>query len=154
MQPASAARGANSFEIEPPVLNSAMSTPAKLPFVSSSMVCVPPSHSTVFPADLRPKKHILAHASNAARRLLKSLRTAGLRQATQAQLWQQRCLFFRDFVRPAGKLVAALGGTNKQQKQCRTMTVQRYNFSLKHIDTLNMTITLLEHKASAAQVNM
>lgn len=54
VQPAASANGANFFEMEPPALNSAMSTPPKLPSVSSSMVCVSPSHSTVFPADLHP----------------------------------------------------------------------------------------------------
>ena len=80
--PASEAAWANFLLMEPPALNRAMSTPEKLrqgrhppsvvystkPLaafyhkgkvprllsVSSSMVCVAPSHSTVLPADLHP----------------------------------------------------------------------------------------------------
>jgi hypothetical protein len=52
VQPASDATGANFLEMEPPALNRAMSTPLKLSFVSSSTVCVAPSQSNFFPADL------------------------------------------------------------------------------------------------------
>lgn len=54
MQPAWEARGPNFFEIDPPALKSAISTPLKLPSVSSSTVSVSPSHSIVLPADLQP----------------------------------------------------------------------------------------------------
>jgi hypothetical protein len=52
VQPASAASGAYRFDMDPPALKSAMSTPLKLPSVSSSTVCCSPSQSMVLPADL------------------------------------------------------------------------------------------------------
>ena len=57
MQPASEARGAKCLEMDPPALNSAMSTPSKLCSVSSSMVWLSPPQSTVFPADLSTQGH-------------------------------------------------------------------------------------------------
>ncbi len=60
VQPASAASGANRFDMDPPALKSAMSTPLKLRSVSSSTVCCSPSQSMVLPADLRAQHPALS----------------------------------------------------------------------------------------------
>ena len=46
-----AARGARAFEVSPPALNSAMSTPSKASGVASRTTCSVPSTSTVRPAE-------------------------------------------------------------------------------------------------------